>query len=223
MSQECPSVIPISFGMVKAYLLRGERPILVDTGMFRGEAIIAKTLEGLGIAPREMALILITHGHTDHFGSVAAVKEMTGAPVAIHRLDAQALREGRNFPLHGVGIVGRLMQGLSGRSRARPLEPDALIEDEMSLEPFGVRGRVVHTPGHTPGSVSVLLADGQAIIGDLTMGAMTRPARPGYPFFADDLAQLRASIATVLAASPTRIWAAHGGPFDPEDVARAFS
>jgi glyoxylase-like metal-dependent hydrolase (beta-lactamase superfamily II) len=167
--------------------------------------------------------LLISHAHTDHMGSVAAIKALSGAPVAIHRLDAPALREGRNPPARGVGLFGRLAGPFLGHGRAQPVEPDILIEAEMSLEPFGVQGKVFPTPGHTAGSISVLLSHGEAVVGDLIMGQMLRPAQAGYPFLVDDLAQLKASIVALIAMRPTRILAAHGGPFDVQAVARAFS
>jgi glyoxylase-like metal-dependent hydrolase (beta-lactamase superfamily II) len=51
-----------------------------------------------------------------------------------------------------------------------PVRPDILLPDEMPLQAFGVDGKVVYTPGHTAGSISVLLSTGEAIVGDLLMG-----------------------------------------------------
>lgn len=64
----------------------------MDTGNpGRPDRILARLAE-CGVAPGDMRLILLTHGHVDHFGSAAELCERTGAPVAIHALDAEAVR-----------------------------------------------------------------------------------------------------------------------------------
>jgi hydroxyacylglutathione hydrolase len=215
-------VVPISFGFVSVFLLLSERPVLVDTGMPGSEARILQALARAGFAPRDLALILLTHAHADHTGSLAALRAATGAPVAIHEGDAPALRTGQSAVLTPNGRFGRIATSLTRRlplKQQPPTEPDVVIGGELSLEPYGLPGRVLSTPGHTPGSVSIVLADRQVLAGDLIMGGMLLGRRtPGYPFAVDDLAQTRASIERLLALAPQRIWASHGGPFEPAAV-----
>lgn len=179
----------------------------------------------MGIKLDEISLILITHAHTDHFGSAAELKQQTGAPVAIHQLDAAFLRSGTNPPLHPTGTFSRLLMGLSAFTRtakAPSLEPDILIEGKMSLQKFGIDGEILPTPGHTPGSISVLLPGGEAIVGDLIMGDLIRRKQPGYPLVADNVAQLRESIKLIMQQLPRVIFIGHGGPLEPERVYRKF-
>ncbi|MBN1454785.1 MAG: MBL fold metallo-hydrolase [Methanomicrobia archaeon] len=213
------AVVPIPFGYVNAYLVIGERPILVDTGTPGTERKILKTLAALGIAPEELALIVVTHGHTDHFGSVDRLKELTGAPVAIHRRDVEALQNG-TMKLLPRTILGK-MYTLFGQEGTLVPEfitngPEILLDGELSLMDFGVDGTILPTPGHTAGSISVWLSTGEVIAGDLLM-ALNRK-KPGWPIFADDLDQVRASVAALLSRAPTRIHLGHGGPFTPESV-----
>jgi hydroxyacylglutathione hydrolase len=229
MNEKRSAVIPIAitpFGFINAYLLQGARSVLVDTGYPGSDEVILEQLSGHGVDPGEVSLILITHGHTDHFGGAFELKERTGAPVAVHRLDAESLRSGGNPPLHPVGTVGRLFRSLlaeRGAHEARPFEPDILIEGQMSLEEFGVEGQVIPTPGHTPGSISVMLPGGDVIVGDLIMGGMIHRRQPNLPLFADDIEQVKESIKSVMRLSPKRIFPTHGGPFDQETVLRRFS
>jgi hydroxyacylglutathione hydrolase len=212
-------------GFVNVFLLRGTRPILVDAGNPGTGAAILEKLSENGVDPAEISLILITHGHADHFGSAFELKERTGAPVAVHQLDAEPLRSGRTLPLRPTGTVGRLFLPLLGQERlgkAHPLQPDIIIEGEMSLEEFGVEGKVIHTPGHTAGSISVVLADGDVIVGDLLMGGMIRRNRPSNPMFADDIEQLKESVKSVMRLSPRRVFTSHGGPLDPQAILRRF-
>jgi hydroxyacylglutathione hydrolase len=215
------AVIPIPLGFVTAFLVRGERPILVDTGIPGSSVRILEKLSANGVAPREISLILITHSHSDHSGSAADLQEQTGAPVAIHQLDSECLRRGLSPQLHPTGIMGRLLMLME--AKAQPLDPDIIVEGEMSLEEFGVDGKIIPTPGHTPGSISVALAGGEVIVGDLMMGGIIRRGRPDYPPLADDIGQIEESIKSIMRLSPRRIFVAHGGPFDPEAVRRRFA
>lgn len=225
MASQKSQVLPIDMGMVRAFIVRGESPILVDTGNPGREEVILNHLAGWGIEPESISLILLTHGHLDHAGSVTALKERTGAPVAMGRLDAEALGGGAHPPVRPLRLLGWLLRpllSLGSVSQIPPFEPDILIDGEMDLLPFGVAGRVIPTPGHSPGSVSVVLAGGEVIVGDLIMGGFVRHRRPGYPLFADDLDQLRESLRAVMRLAPRRIWTAHGGPLEPEVVLRRF-
>jgi glyoxylase-like metal-dependent hydrolase (beta-lactamase superfamily II) len=118
-----------------------------------------------------------------------------------------------------------LIRGKTGRgpATAPPVKPDILIDEDMDLSKFGVDGKVIHTPGHTPGSVSVILPNGEFIVGDLVMRGMLRFWQPNYPLFADNMAQLDKSLKLILRKKPAKIYCTHGGPFEPRDVQRKFS
>ncbi|MFY1644584.1 MBL fold metallo-hydrolase, partial [Methanoculleus bourgensis] len=79
----------------------------------------------------------------------------------------------------------------------------------------------IPTPGHTPGSVSILVAGGTAIVGDLLV-ALLRGGRPRMSFRAEDPATARRSLGTLLTFGPERIYAAHGGPWSGTEVRRRF-
>ena len=96
--------------MVNSFILVGERPIIVDTGMPGSAPKILAALEGAGFAPRDVSLILITHRHVDHIGSAAQVKQATGAPVAVHKLDADWLRRGDGGPRPATGFRRALLR-----------------------------------------------------------------------------------------------------------------
>lgn len=207
-------VAPIPLGFVNAYIVQDRRAILVDAGMPGSERKILAALERAGVAPRDLALILLTHGHTDHVGSAAAMHAATGAPLALAEPDATCLRQGRSAPVVPLAAPVRLLAGLIARRPGPPpAEPERVLEAEASLAEFGVAGRVLATPGHTRGSVSVLLDSGEALVGDAMNGGVPFPAgRPGKLIIAEDHAQALASQRLLASKNPKRVFVGHGSP-----------
>ena len=226
MPKQSSEIIQFPLGRANAFIVRGQRPIVVDTGYPGSAPTIIDRLKENGIDPKSVSLILITHGHADHFGSAADLKKQTGAPVAVHKLDAEVLTKGEDPPLKPTGAIGRLFLSLMskrGPAKAPPVKPDIIIENDIDLSKFGVEGRVIHTPGHTPGSVAVLLPGGKIIVGDTIMRGIVRSWQPHYPLFASNMFQLKESIKTILRKKPSKIYSGHGGPFNPKACLRRFA
>ena len=123
------------------YLVSGggsKEAIVIDPGGDPGRILQVVEDEGLTVA-----LIVDTHAHFDHVAANAAIHEATEAPIAIHRLDAEALA--RPATLFGFSLGG-------------PASPPAgrLLEDDEEIEVGEVTLRVLLTPGHTPGGISLL-------------------------------------------------------------------
>jgi hydroxyacylglutathione hydrolase len=219
------AIIPISLGLVSAFLINGERSILVDTGMRGGEQRILKTINRHNIAYKDISLIVITHGHNDHFGSASKIREMIKAPIAIHTLDADAFRQNINLRQHTIptGSLGKFFNVILRQSAPGTLvEPDILIEKELDLTPFGVNGKIIHTPGHTPGSISILHSNGDAIIGDILMADFLRHRKLMYPFYASDFTALKESLKNILSITKGKLWLSHGGQFESGIALEAF-
>jgi hydroxyacylglutathione hydrolase len=216
------SIIEIPTRLVKAYLIKGEKgSILVDTGFPGNGKKITKFLIKKGIDPQRVGLILITHGHIDHYGSARELRELTGAPVAIQELDADGPRKGISAHLYPHGLFGRMLNLYARKQRIEALEPDIILKGDEDLEKYGIEAKVVPTPGHTPGSISVVLPEA-ALVGDLIVGKFFFSKAPAYSSFVWDREQLRQSVRKLLEYSPKVFLSCHGGPFEPQMVARRF-
>jgi hydroxyacylglutathione hydrolase len=218
------TVIPIPLGMVKVFLLRGKKDVLVDAGMPGSPRRILAALRRLGVDPGRISLLIVTHGHADHIGGLHGLASEIDCPVAIHEGDAEALRRGTPPVGAPVGAMTRLLKRLMprlGSGRIAAVQPGIELKGSFDLKPYGIDGVVEHTPGHTAGSVSLFLGAGDAIVGDLLRGSILSPRAPAWPFVAEDLAEVRRSIGRVLDRNPKVIWTSHGGPLEANAV-RAF-
>jgi len=220
-----------------AYVLVGDRAVLVDTGCAGEEDSILRGMRRFNLAPESVALVLHTHGHTDHAGSTRALQSrlatlsdsrgsLLRVPAAVHAADAPKLRAGDSGPLVPLRLSSRVLS-LFLNPKFPALEPDLQIDEGFSLREYGLPATVVHTPGHTPGSISILFDDGRAIAGDLMMGGSlggaVHPFDPGYHYFAEDLGQLRGSIRKLLDRGAKTIYLGHGGPLEASRVRTHFA
>lgn len=204
-----------------AYLIIGDGAVLVDSGL-RGEGRrILGALGGKGLSPGELKLILLTHGHIDHAGGAREIAAQTGAPIAMHAEDARWVSSGLEVPAPPITrwarSISRLLSVRMIRARMAivPFTPAIVLGDaDFDLGEFGIPAVVVHTPGHTAGSVSVLLEDGTAIVGDLAMnGLPSLQFSPGPPIVAQDLDKLSWSWQEVCSRGATTVYPGHGAPF----------
>ncbi len=219
-------IIRIKLSFSNAYLVKDKQSILVDTGAPNEADKILAAVQKAGVNTKDISLILHTHGHFDHAGSTAELKRRLGVPTAIHTNDAFMLREGRNGEIKPRNFEARIIKVVVPNS-FEPSEPDIIIKEEVSLSEFGVNGKIIFTPGHTKGSISVLLGNNEAVIGDVMMGGWLGGeifgSHPNYHYFIDDLGQIHASIKKILSYKPSKVYVGHGGPLKSENVIERFS
>ena len=178
-------LIRIKCAISNCYLLPGEKPVLVDTGTPGDLKRILGALKTHDVELAQLGLILLTHGHSDHAGCAAELRRRSGAQIALHIGDAEIVRSGQNGVLAAQDVMGRMVRPFVDE-QFEGFEPDLLFRDGFDLDPHGVKGRVLATPGHTAGSASVVLATGEGIIGDVLRGSMLWPNKASPHFFCND-------------------------------------
>jgi glyoxylase-like metal-dependent hydrolase (beta-lactamase superfamily II) len=208
-------VHPVRFGHSNIYFIEtASGHILVDAGMPNRDEKLDAALTESQIDPRSVQLIIATHGHLDHVGSIAYAREVSGGKVLCHRSFAGGLENGKAEKAVPKNLKGRLLNLLTGLmgSKFDGLHADILIDDEFDLADYGISGKVIHTPGHSPSSISIILDSGEALVGDLVRGVM--PGDIGFGMFYEDKAMLLESLEKVAAYEPRIIYLSHGTHID---------
>ena len=200
----------IAIGPINCYLIESvEGLVLVDAGLpLLEQPILDKMAE---IGRDDLRLIFITHAHIDHYGSAADLRRRTGAPIAVHRADAEAMARGatalgsvRHLPYEVSNVV---LPWLEPMLTIEPTPANILLEDGDRLDDYGIDAFVMHTPGHTPGSASLILEDRVAFVGDLIA---VRQRGQAQSSFADNWAVLANSLARLQQYGPELVFTGHG-------------
>lgn len=180
----------ISLVNVSAFLLfKPGEALLVDCGNQGSESKIIGEMARLGLQPEMLKLLILTHSHYDHAGSARRLKELTGCQIMIHRIEASRLEAGYTRIPAGTRWKAKVVATVGSLFARRIMRypstlPDILLDESADLSEFGFPGRVLHTPGHTLGSMVVLMEDGEMLAGDTLMGI---PGKKAFPAFAEDL------------------------------------
>lgn len=227
-------------GRSGAFLVTGaNRRMLVDTGAPRDRATLLSRLGSLGVD--NLDWLVLTHSHYDHAGNANAVRERFGAKVMIARAEREALESGRN-DADGIIPVGTstVMRFLTDAFRPaierslvfEPCPADVALEGAHDFSAEGLDALVVPTPGHTIGSVSVIVGatetagrtgaacNAVALAGDAMFGVF-----PGsiFPPFAWNVSLLRESWGILLGFPCESYICAHGSANSRALVEREYS
>lgn len=219
----------IPLGFDNAYIVKDKGAVMIDGGEPKKGKFFLKSLEETGMKPEEIQLIILTHGHWDHIGSAAEIKELTGAKVVMHQNEKHWLQESLKPMPPGVSTWGKISTKLFSWTivpfvHIRPTDVDIVLEDdEFSLEQYGISGKIIYTPGHSSGSVSVLLESGEAFVGDLAMNKFPLRLSPGLPIYAEDWPKVLDSWQMLLNRGAEMIYPSHGRAFSAEIIAAALA
>ena len=192
-------------------LVDGDDLTLVDTGFFGRADRILEQVKELGYSPSDINRIIITHHHADHVGSLADLKRATQAEVIAHPADAPYI-DG-TLPQPGPvrpQWLSKLLAPLSCLWSTEPVAVDTLVNDGDELPILGGI-KILHTPGHTPGSICLYLPEKNLLIaGDLLANrlGLKLPARE----FTVDTVQEAKSIKKVASLEFDIICFGHGSP-----------
>jgi glyoxylase-like metal-dependent hydrolase (beta-lactamase superfamily II) len=170
---------------------------------------------------------VLTHSHFDHCGSAREIRDLTGAKVAIHESERTYLENGGTLILKGVNIYGKitlpLLFTLFKKISYPKFIPDILITDKpYPLSLYGIDGNIIHTPGHTIGSISVILDSGEAFVGCMAHNGFPFRIRPGLPILAQDIDSVKKYWKLLIDKGVKMIYPGHGKPFSAEVMKKSL-
>ncbi|MDQ3130034.1 MAG: MBL fold metallo-hydrolase [Acidobacteriota bacterium] len=235
--QIIPLEIPTPFyvGDVNVYLIKDDPLTLIDAGPKTVEAaeVLRSKLRQNGVQIADIKRIVLTHAHEDHCGLAKQVRdEAVNAEIYVHNWETGHLfgrlaREEHRKLMNRSGVPEKVFDEMQTMYRDISLLTDALtdgeffdLRDEMEIEFASGSLKVLHTPGHTPGSCSfVREANRTLIAGDCVLKGITpNPIIAPDPFDAEkrfkSLAEYLVSLAKIRSYSPTLIYGGHGEPID---------
>jgi len=216
-------VVQIPLSVSNVHLVKsGTRCFLVDAGSPDDLPKLAAALAREGVRFPDLSAVILTHGHADHAALAGEIRRRSGAVVIAGRGDRSMLESGVNEPVTPTSFTARLILMLPLDTRYEPLRADVEVDGELDLAPYGLAGRVLPVPGHTPGSLAVVLDDGRAFVGDMMLGGWLGGAlfaqRPGEHYFHMDVAGNGHSLAALAKLPIRQYFLGHGGPLSQEAV-----
>jgi len=204
-------------GITAGYLIRGDRPCLVETGTAPSAPVVRDALAALGVGPGDLATVVVTHIHLDHAGGTGDIAQMfPGAEVVVHELGARHLADPSRLMASAKMVYGDELDGLFGRLAPTPAERIRAVERTGVVDLGGGRRLESHySPGHARHHVGLV----DSVSGDLYVGDAAgiyiqetgdmRPATPPPDF---DLDVALESLRTFAALQPARLLFSHFGP-----------
>jgi glyoxylase-like metal-dependent hydrolase (beta-lactamase superfamily II) len=208
----------IELEFVNAYLLKtGEAHFLIDSGLGQYWPKLENALTQAGCLPDHLKLVILTHGDIDHSGNCAELQRKYQVRIAMHAGDVEMVKSGLRLKRHAHNLLGELFlflgRGMGGNFQK--FQPDILLEDGQDLSPFGLDAKVIHTPGHTRGSIAILTASGLLFPGD----TLSNRRKPGAAGFIENDQEMHSSLERLKGLEAHTIYPGHGKPFAFEELA----
>jgi glyoxylase-like metal-dependent hydrolase (beta-lactamase superfamily II) len=204
-------------GITAGYLIRGDRPCLVETGTSTSAPVVRDALGSLGVGPADLATVVVTHIHLDHAGGAGDIAAAyPSASVVVHQRGARHLADPSRLMASARSVYGAALDRLFGTLSPVPGDRIVALDDTGSVDLGGGRQLSSHySPGHAKHHVGLL----DSLTGDLYVGDAAgvyipetgdlRPATPPPDF---DLSAALSSLDLFASLAASRLLFSHYGP-----------
>lgn len=219
---------PFYVGPVNVYVIDEEPMTLIDAGPRTDEAIdsLRSGLARLGRRLSDIKRIIITHAHADHYGLTRLIREESGAQVFVHSWDARAVADDEDYNeyrklLSEAGVPADILERMEKgwqqiTDYADPVTDVDMLEDEDEIVFEHESLKVLHTPGHTPGSICLVRGSNRTVFASDTVLKNITPNPVLNPDPIDrtkrfqSLGEYLVSLARLRSISPTLLKGGHG-------------
>ncbi|WP_069999940.1 MBL fold metallo-hydrolase [Cellulosilyticum sp. I15G10I2] len=214
----------LDLGITKCYLLAcADGYLLIDTGYSSDYHKFVKIMNKLGIVLSKIKYLLLTHHHDDHAGFAAHLVKAAGCRLIVHKNAVVPLKNG--VSLDSMSPVNKRIKFvfsaflLFHKNFEYPSvdlsNSDVIISDDQSeiLRQIGINGKIIYTPGHTDDSISVVLDNGNAFVGDAAMNFLQWCGIKYRPIYIDNIEEVYKSWNRLKEYGAKKIYPAHGKPF----------
>ncbi len=218
-------IFRVLLGRSNAYLIRkGSTSILIDTGKKSSFRTLLRNLDSLDISINDISFLILTHTHYDHCQSAKEIKEKSKCQVVVSGNSAASIIRGYTLLPRGTipftKLIARLGLLIGDRKFGyEPFPADIFVKNECKLNKDTLKLKLIETPGHSADSVSIIVDNEIAVVGDTMFGIFRNSVFPPY---ADDIAQMVESWGKLLRTDCSVFLPGHGKEIGRELLQKEF-
>ena len=205
------------------FIESGEKYFLIDTSTSSNWEKLNSTLKSMGIS--KIDYLILTHTHHDHAANAKRIKDNYNASVIVHQNEAVHLIKGEAILPQGTNVFTKTLINLLGK-RFEPqfdfesCSYDIAVDSIYDLKSLGLNAYILHTPRDSTGSMSLIIDDEIAIVGDAMFGVLRKSVFPPY---ADDSKELVNSWEKLLSTNCKLFLPAHGSADSRKQLKQNFN
>lgn len=212
-------------GRCNSFLISsGNLILLVDTGKTSAYKKLMRNINTLNLSPDFEKVLLLTHTHFDHCQNAASLSSMHGFKIWVSKAESTFIKNGYTPIPRGTNPLTKILVAIGKRFfkstlSYKPFEADLTINNDLALTKYAANIKIIETPGHSAGSISIIVDDEIALVGDALFGIFPKST---YPPFADDTNIMIKSWRKLLQTSCTLFMPAHGKPVTRQLLQKEF-
>ncbi len=215
-------IIKIRAGISNCYIIKNDKKsIMIDSGS-KGLNKIENIFRSNNIKYHDIGLIIVTHTHQDHVNLLKDLNKKIGAEILVHKDGEKYLKFGQSPKPKNANIFGKLVLLLNkfgGNDKFKPVVPDTIITNDYYTNKFGFDMTIIHTPGHTNDSLTIIIDNKFAFVGDTLFNIFPNTISP---IFIDDPDKLKSSWKRLLDLKCNYYFPGHGDKISWEILKRNF-
>lgn len=198
----------IAGGNVNCYIVaHKDKAILIDTGRKKLREKVLKKCKDLHVN-----LIVLTHGHMDHCQNAAYLARTLNIPIAMSKKDRNLIPDNRKQSLSAKTFLGKIVLSVSlssfEKDTLETFEPEIYLENGDDLSKYGIDAKVVELPGHTKGSIGLMVENDKLFVGDALMNMVY----PSVSLLYTDEQEMRSTANSIGELGEKTIYFGHGKP-----------